>query len=193
MTIQMIHNFSDEQLVAHFQATKNNQFFSEIYNRYYKKVYHTCLGISKDREVSFDLVQDVMIKVMEKLPTLQNGFLLGLWIHRIAKNYSLDYCKNRNNWCMVNTDDRFDIVDEGTEIEEIEAKEKLLNGVARMMKELREEDSILLTLKYFDDYTIVDLQNKYSLSESAVKMRLARARNSMADIYHSKRLEEMYA
>ena len=193
MTIQMIHNFTDEQLVAEFQATNDNLFFGEIYNRYYKKVYHTCLGVVKDREQTCDLVQDIMIKVMEKLPTLQNGFLLGLWIHRIAKNSSIDYWKDRRNCSTIRHDEQFEIADEGTGIEEIEAKENLLNNIDRVMDELREEDRTLLTLKYFENYTVIDLQNKYSLSESAVKMRLARARKSMADLYTHVQLEGLCA
>ncbi len=194
MTIQMIQNFSDEQLVAQFQATKNNDLFSEIYNRYYKKVYHTCLGIVKDREIAFDLVQDIMIKVMERLPTLQNGFLLGLWIHRIAKNYSIDYCKDRNNYRTTCVDERFDLtIDEGTEIEEREAKEIMLNELERVMNELKIADRALLSLKYFNNYSVEDLQKKYSLSESAVKMRLVRARKNVADLFRNTHSEGLCA
>lgn len=193
MIIQKIHNLTDEQLVAQFQASNDNLFFGEIYNRYYKKVYHTCLGIVKDRDLACDLVQDIMIKVMENLHALQNSFLLGLWIHRIAKNYCIDFAKNRHHLSMISSDDCFDIAAEGSGTEETDAKEILLKNVERVMLALREDDRTLLTLKYFDNYTVIDLQQKYSLSESAVKMRLARARKSMADLYFNIQQEELCA
>ena len=193
MTIQKIQNLSDEQLVTEFQTTGDNRFFGEIYNRYYKKVFHTSLGIVKDRDVAYDLVQDVMIKVMENLPGLKNSFLLGLWIHRIAKNHSIDYCKNRQNLSLLQTDKQFDMTDEVMEVETLIAKDNLLDGVEKAMKELKEEDRSILILKYFENYSVEDLQSKCSISKSAVKMRLARARQRMVSLYQKEQLEVLYA
>ena len=52
------------------------------------------------------------------------------------------------------------------------------------MPKLREEDRTFLKLKYFDNYSIKDLQDEFGLSQSAVKMRLARARNRIQHLYY---------
>ena len=192
MTIP-VQKLSDEQLVIQFQTTKDNKFFGEIYNRYYRKAYHTCLGIVKNQEVAADLVQDVMIKVMESLPTLQNAFLLGLWIHRIAKNYSLDYHKERKCYQGVSTYQCFDPSNEEAEKEAQATKENRLLGMEKAMKKLIEDDQTLLTLKYYENYSIEDLQIKYALSGSAVKMRLARARKRVVNLYQQEERVSLFA
>ncbi len=192
MTTQNFQNLTDEQLVAQFQSTRNNRLFGEIYNRYYQKVYHTCLGIVKDRDVASDLVQDVMIKVMDSLPKLQNGFLLGLWINRIAKNHSIDFCKERNSKAIVPADEQFDLVDETIDMEVLEAKEKIFEGLEHAFNDLKEEDRLFLSLKYYDNYSVEDLQKQYNLSKSAVKMRLARARKRVERLCKKEQLNELY-
>ena len=125
MITSVFQNLTDEQLVTQFQVSnKDNLLFGEIYNRYYKKVHHTCMSIVKDQEVAYDLLQDIMIKVMEHLPKLKHGQLLGLWIHRIARNYSLDYCKDRNRQRIVHLDEYFHMAKVVNYSESLIVKEK---------------------------------------------------------------------
>jgi RNA polymerase sigma-70 factor (ECF subfamily) len=192
MTTQKIQNLIDEELVAQFQVTGDNRFFAEIYTRYYKKVFNTCIGIVKDRDVAHDLAQDVMVKAVESLPSLQNGFLLGFWLYKIAKNRSIDYCKNCTSNRFVNTDVCFDLADKGADMESLVAKENLLDSVQHTMGKLKEDDRNLLTLKYFENCSVVDLQNYFALSESAVKMRLVRARKRLFNFYQREQLVALY-
>ena len=182
----MIPDFTDEQLVVLFKETGDNKYFGMIYDRHYQKVYHTCLGIVKNRDIAYDMVQDIMIKVLENLPKLQNGFLLGLWIHRIAKNNCLDYCKSRNTRQEVNSDAFFDLAEEESDPEALAIREHYLNNMDMILSELKEEDRKLLAQKYFQDCSVEELQQQYALSESAVKMRLSRARSRMIKLYQKK-------
>ena len=182
-----IHDLSDEQLVLQYRETQNNEYFAEIYNRYYKKAYHTCLDIMKDRDTAYDLVQDVMIKVMHKLPTLKNGFLLGFWIYRIAQNYSIDYCKDRNHFASMVSEDWLEGADEGADKEALEAREHLLDSLEPALQRLKEADRQLLIRKYLDNHSVEELENEYQLTGSAVKMRLSRARNRMAALYQKEK------
>lgn len=183
MTTKMIQNLSDEQLVLQFQNTKNNQFFGEIYNRHYSKVFYTCLGVVKDRETAADLAQDVMIKVMEKLPLLRNGSLLGWWIHRIAKNHSIDFYRERQN--HLDVEDRFHMAAEADETEACWEKETILCKMEEILSHLEEDARNILTLKYIENYSIKALQKILGVSESAVKMRLSRARARAVNLYQS--------
>ncbi|MEZ4932048.1 MAG: hypothetical protein R2788_08020 [Saprospiraceae bacterium] len=68
--------------------------FGEIYNCFYGKVFYTCLGIVKDRDLACDLVQDTMIKVLKSyqhynMNTCWAGGSIGL-----PKTSVLISCKN---------------------------------------------------------------------------------------------------
>ena len=181
-----LKNLTDEQLVIEFKQTKDNAIFGEIYNRYYQKVYHTCLGYTKNRDTAFDLVQDIMLKIMDKLPALENGYLLGLWIHRVSANYCADHYKKQKRFQTETIEDRFDFAAEETDMEALLAKEVLLDSMDELMEELGEESANILRLKYLEGNSVKDLQVKLNLGASAVKMRLKRGRNKIVELYNSR-------
>ena len=182
MTLQKnsITNLTDEQLVAQYKANPDSRLFGEVYNRYYQKVYFTCMGLVKDRGLAYDMVQDVMIKAMENLPRLENDFLLGLWIHRIAKNHCLDYLKQRKTQHTMDIDETEEIGIEDTDMEAILEKEETFSKMEKAIEYLSVEEQELIRLKYNEGYSVQDLQDKYHLNKSAVKMRLARTRQKLA-------------
>ncbi len=183
MTTQNFQNLTDEQLVVRFQTTQDNLVFGEIYNRHFKKVYHTCLGVVKDWNTASDLVQDVMLKVLEALPNLEHPQLLGYWMYRIAQNHAIQFCKDRKKQLSVSVDERFDLADDLADKEILENREQLFDGMDKVLSLLSIEDRTFISLKYFDNHSVEDLQIRFSLSKSAVKMRLARARKRMAKLY----------
>ena len=83
---------------------------------------------------------------------------------------------------MIDIDDRMDMIDEITDMDVMHDKEKIFDRLEVVINQMKEEDRIFLSLKYFDNYSIEDLQNKFTLSKSAVKMRLARARKRMEQL-----------
>lgn len=176
---------TDEQLVVEFKQTRNNEIFGEIYNRYYKKVYNTCLGYTKSKDAAFDLVQDIMLKIIDKLPSLDNGNLLGLWIHRVASNYCADNYKKTKRFSMESLEDRFDIASEETDMEALAAKEVLFDKMENLLADFDEETLSLLRLKYQEGNSIKELEVKLNLSASAIKMRLKRGRNKISKLYNS--------
>lgn len=185
MKIQAVKKLTDEQLVNEFKQTRDNAIFGEIYNRYYKKVFHTCLGYAKSREIAFDLVQDIMIKLMDKLPALEHTQLVGLWIHRVTCNYCVDYLKKQKRLPTETIEGHYELMDEESDMDALLAKERLLDSVENLMGELGEESRTFLQLKYIEGYSVKELQAKFNLGESAVKMRLKRSRKKIAELYQS--------
>lgn len=184
MTNSIVSKLSDEELVQQFKATADPVFFGEIYKRYNHKVYLDCLSILKDPNTAQDVAQDVMIRVMQKLPTLQCEFLLGIWIHKIARNESISCYNKWKKRPLVQVDKYLDLAAEETEEGHFDDQENLLEGMNRAIEKLNEDTRTMLTLKYLHNTSIKVLQQKYSLSESAIKMRLARARSRIAKLYY---------
>jgi RNA polymerase sigma-70 factor (ECF subfamily) len=77
-------------------------------------------------------------------------------------------------------DENFDVedYDEGAELAEMEAT-KLRKALSQMQPE---EKSILM-MKYQDDLSIKEISSTLDISESAVKMRLLRAKEKIRKVY----------
>lgn len=62
-----------------------------------------------------------------------------------------------------------------------EEKEKMLLAMSKAMADVDEDSRTLPTEKYEDGLPIVELHSRYGISESAMKMRLSRARKRVQD------------
>ena len=182
ITNKSISTLTDEQLVIQYKESSDSQLFGEIYNRYHERVYFTCLGLVKNRDTAYDMVQDVMIKVMEHLTRLENGFLLGLWINRISKNHCIDYLKRLNRQPVSELDGTPEIAANPMDIDAIWEEEAIFVQMEAALTQLSEEEQELIRLKYTEGCSVLDLQDKLKINKSAVKMRLARTRKKLAGL-----------
>lgn len=175
---------SDADLVLLFQSGKDTELvISEFYQRYHDKVYHYCLRIVHDRDRALDATQEVFLRLAEKLHTLRSSALLTSWLFRIAHNECIDEAKFHQRWRATASEDCLHLADEEFDLDQAQQWERDLSHLDELMRALPEDARNLLYEKYCQGRSIQELMNQYHLSESAVKMRLARARHRMAELY----------
>ncbi len=83
------------------------------------------------------------------------------------------------------------MADEIIDLEDLEAKEFQISLMEILIDELNEQDKEMLKLKYVDKMSIKAIQAEFELSESAVKMRLARARKKVLRMYNKKGIKSI--
>lgn len=67
--------------------------FTEIYNEHKDLVFNLALHYSLNRLDAEEIVQDVFLKVHEKMDDFRSESSLKTWIYRITVNHSLDFLK----------------------------------------------------------------------------------------------------
>ena len=169
----------EAQLVQTYQQDRQPQPLSELYRRYFDRVFKYCLKLCKNQEVASDLTQDVFLKVAEHLGELRNPDLFPAWLFRIAHNRFINYTKASSLSAQLVSSEA-DHIDDPEENESAMEREVLFQKILGVLDEIPEMDRELLVAKYFHKESIHGLEARYGLSESAVKMRLARARQRMA-------------
>ena len=175
-----LKELSDREVILNFQAFSDRKFLDEIYRRYHRKVRVYCNTILQDREAADDLAQDTFLKVVNNLSKLKNATTFVSWLFQIARNLCLDHLRRQARQKAEKLEEVLELADEIIDVEELEARENQILLMQVLLDELSAEDRALLQLKYLDRVKIKDIQRQYSLSESAVKMRLARARKKIA-------------
>jgi len=63
--------------------------FEQLYRRTSGRVYALCLRMSGDREKAKELLQDVFVRVWERLSTFRGEAAFTSWLHRLAVNVVL--------------------------------------------------------------------------------------------------------
>lgn len=174
---------SDEDLVAACRQG-NYDSFALLYQRYFDKVYHSCLTMLKDADEARDVAQDSLLKAYEKLDSFRGTASYSTWLFSITRNECLQYLRKTRRRSMVPLSDTYDVAEE--ENSEMQAKQQLQEEAVftASLQQLSQEEQQLLLMKYWHHASTKDLQQSLGLATaSAVKMRLQRARNHMLHLY----------
>lgn len=176
-------HLSDEELI-YYILEGNQSLFSQLAERYEKYIFNTCMTYVKDQNQAQDLSQEVLIKLFLQLASFRKEARFTTWLFSIIHHTCVDHLrKNKKNIHSVLTeklaDEVIDIVDSNQELE----PEKTMEILDKLLGQMTPEGRLLLILKYKEKHPIKDIQLAMGLSESAVKMRLKRAKEVLNKLY----------
>ena len=176
-------SLTDEELVMELQRRMDAERFGVLYDRYSSKVFQKCIGMTRDRDLAKDLTHDIFLKVFVNLSKFDHRSKFGTWLYSITYNYCLDHLRKTQNKRKEDIDER---VQEGAADEDAYEAELLGLRAERLdevISKLGADDRALLLMKYQEDLSIKDIMETMALSESAVKMRIMRARGKAMELY----------
>ena len=182
-----INQLTDEELVEGIIKTKESLLFAELYDRYAPIVYNKCLGFAKSKVEAEDLTHDIFIKLYTKLNTFKGTSKFSTWMYSFTYNFCVNYIqrnsyKKREKVQEIETNQS--VTEEISDSDIFQLKSKKLKSVLSIIDP---KDKMILLLKYQDELSIKEIQSVLEISESAVKMRLKRAREKVMEVY--KKLE----
>jgi RNA polymerase sigma-70 factor (ECF subfamily) len=171
---------SDIHLVAQIVSTNNSLLFSTLYDRYSQKVYNKCYSFSRNEDEAKDLTQDVFLKLFIKLNTFKGKSKFSTWLYSFTYNFCVNYVNRDKARLMENASDSLDDHDyylsEMDEVSDEDLFEIKASKLQIALEKITPEDKAILLLKYQDEVSIKELQTVLKVGESAIKMRLNRAR-----------------
>ncbi len=181
-------SMNDEDLVKFIVHNGNTSLFGILYDRYGQKVYQKCLSFAESRDAAEDLTQDVFVKLYLNLKTFKGEAKFSTWLYSFTYNHCVDYSKSilkrQNDSQQYQEDYHYttSLEDEVTDEEIFSLTVKRLEVALTLIDP---EDKIMLIMKYQDDKSIKEMADMLELGESAVKMRLHRAKKKIVELYNS--------
>lgn len=178
---------SDEELVQTIVASNDTLLFGMLYDRYAKRVYNKCNGFARSEDEAEDLTQDVFLNIFVKLGSFQGRSKFSSWVYALTYNYCVNYVNRNKERKIKDKTDSLD-VDEHNLAAEVEDKSLFRMRSENLKKALElapPEEKTLLLLKYQDDVSIKELAALMDIGESAVKMRLKRAKARLVETYNA--------
>lgn len=176
---------TDNELVEKIVKTNDTHLFAVLYERHVSVVYNKCYGFASSKEEAQDLAHDIFIKLFVKLKTFKGEAKFSTWLYSFTYNFCVNYV-TRNNYKKNERNFEGEISDTEDEDEnESEASifEMKSEKLQKALELIDPNDKMLLLLKYQDDFSIKELMDSMEINESAVKMRLKRAREKLINIY----------
>lgn len=153
-----------------------------LYERYKSELFAYYFSLSKDKELSEDLVVQVFEKMIKGRKKYKNKHFRG-WMYSIARNSYFDYIKQtksrKNRELEFQAQSAAPSVEEGfIQEENMEMLQKAINGLAPRQKEIL----VLTKLKEMKYKEVAELTG---LSEGAVKTQVFRAIQSLKEKMNS--------
>jgi RNA polymerase sigma factor (sigma-70 family) len=178
-------NMSDSDVIRLYLKTQQPQLFDILYRRYAGKVYSKCISILKDETLAQDAMQDIFTKIFLNLSKFGEKSQFSTWVYSIAYNYCIDFLRRKKKERDLFVDESHaqnagDIAedDNNESILEIEATK-----LERIFEDLPNDDKMILLMKYQDDLSIKEISDILQKTESAVKMKIKRAKEKVQRIY----------
>jgi RNA polymerase sigma-70 factor (ECF subfamily) len=177
---------TDEALVFEIIATNNSQLFAILYDRFSKVVYNKCYGFAKNKQEAEDLTHDVFVRLFVKLRTFKGNSKFSTWLYSFTYNYCVNYVqrdKHKKKEKVTVVTDVIKEEDVSQEIDDATLFELKSEKLAKALTLMEPKDKMILLMKYQDDMSIKEIKEALGVGESAVKMRIKRAKQKVVSIY----------
>jgi RNA polymerase sigma-70 factor (ECF subfamily) len=181
------NDFSDERRLVSGLKKRQEEAFRVLIRRYQDKLFSIAYGITLDREESLDIVQEVFLKVFQKIHTFREESRLSTWLHRITVNLCLNWqrrWKRRFRWHhqplqregatdrpeLATNDDYAEAPYERKEFEKV-----LWEG----LKALSDEARVVFVLKEVEGLSYDQIAKTLKIKKGTVSSRLFYARKTL--------------
>ena len=166
---------SDEELIVQLQQELKPRLMNELVARHRPTIVKNCYRHLRNREEAEDVAQEVLIRIVTKLPTFRREGPFAAWRDKIVYNRCSDHLKKDKQHLHQEISER--IAD--TFAEEVDNQLKdapTVEELNQLMEEISREAKSILLLKCERGWSGRAIEEALHLSEGAVKMRLHRVR-----------------
>ncbi|GKU25226.1 RNA polymerase sigma factor [Clostridium folliculivorans] len=147
------------------QLTDN---FSQKYKIYSDMLFKICMIYLGNKEDAEEAVQESFLKLIYKSPQFNSNEHEKAWLIRVTINVCKDILRSIWRKRVINTEDIERYYDSSKELE-------IMEEIIRLPSKYKD----VIYLYYFEDYSIKDISKILKVTESAVKMRLKRGRDTL--------------
>lgn len=156
-----------------------HESYAYLVNQYQSKVYHVCLGVTREEESAKELAHVVLTKAFYSLSSYRKDAAFGTWLYRIAVRTCLDWRKVKQREWKHRVTAAAELASESaTE----ETPEKLLLDkemkleLMQLVRELKEPYKSVVYLYFFRGMSYREISEQTGATEKTIESQLYRAK-----------------
>lgn len=178
-------SLTDSDLIEKYCNLQDELAFNALYERYEQRIYSKCIAMLKDVNHADEALQEIFIKIFLNISGFKAESKFSTWVYSVTYNHCIDKLRKtqREQRRLTSVESLSEYADEVDDKQLLEIKHQILE---KILNDLKAEDKALLLMKYKDDRRIKSISEVLDISESAVKMRLKRAKEKAYKIYLKK-------
>lgn len=161
----------------------NVSAFSSLVDKHKGLVYTIALRMLKSPEDAEELAQDTFVKAFSSLKSFKFESKFSTWLYRITYNGAISKLRKKQIE-LADIDNgnipESEVLSSYDAISELKRNEQKLY-INLAIKQLKDDDSLMITLYYLEESSIEEISEITQLSISNVKVKLHRARKRFYD------------
>jgi RNA polymerase sigma-70 factor (ECF subfamily) len=166
--------------------------FNQVVLAYRKRIFGTIARLIGRPEDVEDVGQEVFLRLYYSLDQLREPGMFEPWLYRLTVNAAYDYLRRqrrRMDSRMADLSEQAVVMADAAASVKAEAdelyREQVRDTVNGLLATVSEEDRILLLLKEVEGLSLKELEKIYHVSETALKVRLFRARQRVLKAFRT--------
>ncbi|MEH7225964.1 RNA polymerase sigma factor [Bacillus sp. JJ1566] len=170
----------DQELIE--EILKGSQAAMEVLTRkYYKLIYAFVYRKVGNKEMAYDLTQEIFIKMMQRIKSYSNKGSFKSWLYTIAVNHCRDYWRSADyKQTAKHTELQETIKSENSNITYIFERKETREQVKAAINSLPDIQREAVILKYYHDMKIKEIAGITETNVSTVKSRLKQGLGKLA-------------
>ncbi len=167
-------------VILAIENESDRDFMARLYTDYKLLMFSSIKKIINDQDVAEDLIQDVLVKLIEKIDLLRDfeHKRLAAYIVTACKNHARNYIRALHSKDITYIDDLPSEPPAAIAVEEIVINKMLLERLLERWPELPENVQELLERKYILFQTDEEIAESMGGKPSSIRMKLTRARKT---------------
>ena len=173
---------TDQEILKHFYADRNNEWLGVLLERYTILLYGVSMKYLKNPEEARDAVQQIFLKAITELHKYQVSYF-GSWLYMIAKNHCLMQLRNRRHGIAV------DLVKEPmSEINDPDPlqDETLLKDLEESLQHLNPEQKTCISKFYLEKKSYQAIASETGFDLSQVKSYIQNGKRNLRILLEKK-------
>ena len=157
------------------------QAYKELYQRYSKAMFNTCLRLLNNVTEAEDVLQDSFIEAFKNLQNFEYRTSFGGWLKQICVNRSINQLKKRKlDLVDIEKNGQYDLAEETT-IDEKEVSLKV-EAVKKAIMQLPDGYRTVLSLYLLEGYDHEEIAGILNVAESTTRTQFIRARQKLLQV-----------
>ena len=180
----------NDELAWILQAQQgNDEAFTKLVEEHQTHVYNLCYRMLGEPEAAEDAAQETFLRAYQNLHRYDQTRSFATWLLSIGAHYCIDRLRRRKlsvfSMDQENEDGTtFEVRDTASPDPEAESvKREDRDRLHTLLKDLDDTDRAAVILRYWYDYSEIEIADSLHLTVSAVKSRLHRARRALAGMW----------
>lgn len=176
---------TDLEVIQIYLKTQEPSYFNILYKRYSVKVYSKSISLLKEEAWAKDATQEIFIKIFLNLSKFGAQSKFSTWVYSITYNFCIDLIRKKKKMKNVFSDE---IENAPDLIDDVPDEALLTMEVSRLKNVLNHipvGDKAILLMKYQEEMQIKEIAVALEKTESAIKMKIKRAKHKSQQVYKS--------